>query len=88
MKKLCTLAALALVSFGIAACDDATESTVTESAVVNGTEVETTTTRSTEVESDGDVNTQVEQERTVDPEGMMNQETTTQEYETNTETDR
>jgi uncharacterized lipoprotein YehR (DUF1307 family) len=88
MKKLCTLAALALVSFGIAACDDTSESTVTESAVVNGTEVETTTTRSVDTDNDGDTTIEVEQERTVDPEGLMNQETTTQEYERTIETDR
>ena len=83
--KLYTTTALAILVLGIAGCDDTVETTTTESAVVNGTEIETTTTKEITTESDGYTHTEVEIERTVDPEGLMNKETTTREYESETE---
>lgn len=84
MKALFTVMAICLISLSLAACKDKEESKVTESSVINGTEVDTTTTRTTTM--DGDEKTiEVEREQTVDPEGLMNKETTTEEFKTETE---
>ncbi len=86
-NKFLTVMALGVITLGVSACDDTTESTVTERSVVNGTEIETTTTRETTHDGDN-THIEIERERTVDPEGLMNKETTTEEYEIETDVDR
>lgn len=88
MKKFCTLAAVAVLTLGVTACDEKTETKVEERAVVNGTEVETSTTRTTTVDDHGNATTHIESERTVDPEGLMNKQTTEHEFEAETEQSR
>ena len=79
MTKHFALMLVAVLALGgLAACDDKTSTETTESSEVNGTTVEKTVT--TETQSDGDSSsTETKVETTVDPEGVMNKETTTHE---------
>tara|TARA_B100001750_G_C15493754_1_gene592893 strand:- start:162 stop:425 length:264 start_codon:yes stop_codon:yes gene_type:complete len=79
MNKFTLLAAAAVMTLGVAACDNQTEQT-TERTMPNGTTVETTVTR----ESDGD-SVNVERETRINPEGAMNERTVTEEYEVDTD---
>lgn len=79
MNKFTTLALAAVMTLGVAACDNQTTET-SEQTLPNGTEVETTVTR----ESDSD-SMSVERETTVNPEGLMNERTMTEEMDVETD---
>ena len=83
--KFYTTTALALLAIGLTACDEKVESKTVERSTVDGTEITTTTTKEVTTESDGDTQTEIEKTRSVDPEGLMNERTTTQELESETD---
>ena len=85
MKKIMTLTCVGLLTMGLAACDNETQTKTTEKAVINGTTYETTTKTERSVD-DGVVTKEVETTKTIDPEGLMNKKTMTESYETETET--
>lgn len=73
----------AVLALGLGACDEQTTSSeITETSVVNGTEVESTTSTETTVDGEGNRSQTTESTTTVDPEGMMNKETVTEESTT------
>jgi uncharacterized lipoprotein YehR (DUF1307 family) len=86
MKKFpLMLFAIVVLAFGLTACDDDnTQTKTTEKSVVNGTTVESTVTTDTRVDNDGNRSQEIERKTTVDPEGLMNQTTRTEETTTET----
>lgn len=77
MNKNIALALIVALSLGLAACkDEKTTTESTETSTINGTTVETETSTETTVHDDGSTSREVESTTTVDPEGMMNKETT------------
>lgn len=78
-NKTLVLTAMALATVSLSACKDqsSTKTETKESAVMSdGTRVESTTETDIKVDEDGRRSGTVETKTTVDPEGMMNKETT------------
>jgi len=80
MNKFLTLVCVGLLTLGVVACDDTTETTTIDRTVENGVAYETTTTRETTVD-DNERTIEIETETTADPEGLMNKETVSETYE-------
>lgn len=80
-KNFALVAALAVLAFGVAACDNKSTTETTETSEVNGTEVEKTTEATTTTDGD-ETTTTTETTTTVDPEGLGNKETETHTTET------
>lgn len=84
MNKTLALTAVALAAISLSACKDEarTKTESKESAVMSdGTKVETQTETDVKVDEQGNRTGTVESTTTVDPEGMMNKETTTEHHE-------
>ena len=77
MKKNIALVMVAVAAMGLSACKEKVSQTeVVEKSTVNGTTVESKTTTETSVDDEGNRRIEAETKTTVDPEGMMNKETT------------
>lgn len=84
INKTLALTAIALAAISLSACKDQnkTQTETKESAVLSdGTRVESTTSTDIEVDEDGHRSGTVDTKTTVDPEGMMNKETTEESHE-------
>lgn len=77
MKKNFALVMMAVMALGLAACKEKKTTTETsESSTINGTTTETNTTTETTVDEHGNRTQEVDSKTTVDPQGLMNKETT------------
>ncbi len=80
MNKSFMIVAFAVTTLGLAACDDTTKTERTQkSETSSGTQIEKKTTVETTKDGDGNASRDVKTETSVDPKGLMNKETTTQE---------
>jgi hypothetical protein len=81
MTKYFMMMIMAVTTLGLAACDDATTKTqnTQKAETLSGTVVERTTTTESNNDGDGNVKSESKVETTVDPKGLMNKETTTEE---------
>lgn len=80
MNKYFLMTLMAVVTLGLVACDDTTKTEQTQkSETSSGTQIEKRTTVETTHDNDGNAKREVKSETTVDPKGLMNKETTTDE---------
>lgn len=79
MNKYLTLTAIAVAAISLSACNEKTETkteTKESTTMQDGTKVESKTETNIEVDQFGNRTGTVDTKTTVDPEGMMNKETT------------
>lgn len=76
MKKNFVLIAMAVLALGLTACKEKAKTETTETSEVGGTTTEATTSTETTVKDDGATTTETKTEKTVDPAGLGNKETT------------